>query len=193
MPLLDAAAGHHHAEHLGPMVAPGGTVDLRRATKFAGDAHQRRIEQAATIQVANQRRKRLIERRNLAADAALDVVVHVPATVGRGDEPDAGLDQATRQQQPRTRLIATVLVANLVVFLVDVERFARLLRTDHRVGSLIEGVDSVQRIRLFLRTKMVVDRIQQTAASRKAIVIDTTRQIQIANLKVARRPDRHPG
>ena len=77
------------------------------------DAHQRRIEQLAAIQIANQRGKGLVKHRQLALHAAGDVVVMVPAAVRQRDESHARFDQSPREQHACTGFIAAVLVADL--------------------------------------------------------------------------------
>ena len=60
---VDAAAAEHHGERRPPVVAAGVLVDPRRAAELAGHDHQRRVEQAAVGQVAEQRRHAGVERR----------------------------------------------------------------------------------------------------------------------------------
>src|SRR5215467_13804765 len=53
---LDAAAGHENGETVGPVIAPAIRIDLRRAPHLAQHDHQRLVEQAALLQVLQQRR-----------------------------------------------------------------------------------------------------------------------------------------
>ena len=69
----------------------------------------------------------LVEGWHLLVDAVLDIVVVVPAAVGHRDEADAGLDEAAGEEHALAGLVAAVLVAQLVVLGVDVERLACLL------------------------------------------------------------------
>ena len=95
------------------MIAAGRAVDLRRAAELGRHAHERRIEQLAAIQIANQRGERLVEHRQLALHAAGDVVVVVPTAVRQRDEPHARFDQSPREQHAGAGLVAAVLVADL--------------------------------------------------------------------------------
>ena len=74
------------------------------------------------------------------------------------------------------------------VFLADIERLARLLRADQRVGPLIVRVDRIERVGLFQLAEMIVDDVEHLPPFAESGVIDVAGPLQIANLKtVARR------
>ena len=148
--LLDAAAGQHHAEHLGPVVAAGVGVDLRRPAELRRNHDQRRIEQPAAVQVADQRGEGLVEAGNWPRHAVLDAAVHVPAAVGQRHEAHARRHQPPGHQHPLAGGVAAVLVAHGPALGVDVERLAGLLRADKAVGPLVERVHRLQAVGLFL-------------------------------------------
>src|SRR5262245_48863947 len=52
---VDAGAGEPHAVTERPVVAPGGAIDAWRAAHFAHYHHQRLVEQAAPLEVFEQR------------------------------------------------------------------------------------------------------------------------------------------
>ena len=61
---LEAAPGDDRAVGVGPVIAAAVLVDLRRAAELARVDDERRIEQAALVQIGDQRRKRLIDGRH---------------------------------------------------------------------------------------------------------------------------------
>ena len=74
-------------------------LDHRRAAELAAPDHQRVVEQAALLQVLDQRRATAWSvAPQLVFEVAGDVGVGVPALVVDVDEPDAALDQPPGQQ-----------------------------------------------------------------------------------------------
>ncbi len=65
------------------MIAAGRAVDLGCTPELRGDHYQGGIEQSEAVEVANKSREALIESRDLALGAILDVDVEIPATVGQ--------------------------------------------------------------------------------------------------------------
>src|SRR5262245_39848557 len=77
-----AAACHQGAVTLFPMLAPGLVVDLGAAAKLANGHDQSRIEQAALVHIAQERRHRLIEPGSVPVLHDLKIaVVMVPTAV----------------------------------------------------------------------------------------------------------------
>ena len=93
------------------------------------------------------------------------IAMRVPGLIVRaartdGDQADAGLDQAPRQQHalPQVRqptkfprptasrivTIESVPLANLGCFRGQIEGFARRRRSDQRVGLLVEGIHPLE-------------------------------------------------
>src|SRR5262245_14632057 len=73
------------------------------AAELARPDDQRRVEQSARFQIANQRRDRTVHRRATVGQPGLDVLagagaVEVPTPVEQVNEADALLDEAPRQQ-----------------------------------------------------------------------------------------------
>ena len=101
---LDAAAGHPEAEGERMMVAAG---DVAKPARFSPSGvrpnsddpdHQRRVEQAALLQVLEQRRHRLIGHAAVERQLLVEVAVMVPRGVIQVDEAHAALDQPAGQQ-----------------------------------------------------------------------------------------------
>ena len=123
----DAGAGGEDGHRVGPVVAAAVLVDLGRAPELAEAEDEGRVEQAAPVQVEDQRRQSLVEVRAFVALKGLeDVRVVVPPAAVAGDERDAGLDEPPRQQQALAEVVAAVEVARAVGFLRYVERLLRL-------------------------------------------------------------------
>jgi hypothetical protein len=79
----------------------------------------------------------------------------------------------------RASRVATVLVAKLGRLGLDVERFSRLLRADHRVRTLIERVDRLERIGFFLLSEVIVHCVENPPTLTKAAIGHTARQFEI--------------
>ena len=100
---LHATARHPHREAAGMVVAA--VVVARElalavdgAAELAGPEHQRVVEQAALLEVGDERRLRAVHRGGLLRDLAGEVPVLVPAAHVELDEPHVALGQAARQQ-----------------------------------------------------------------------------------------------
>src|SRR5262249_38755368 len=96
---LEAAARNPHREATAMVVAPvirrcQLALAVDRAAKFPAPNDERVVEQAALLEVLDERRGRLIHVETLAANLARQVAVLVPATVHELDEADAALDHA---------------------------------------------------------------------------------------------------
>ena len=102
--------------------AVAAVVHLRRAAELAAQQHHRRVEQAALVEVFEQGRDHLVDDRQVAVVAALQVPVMVPAAAMHGDERAAGLDQPARQQRALAPRVAAVAIAGLVVFLAQMSK-----------------------------------------------------------------------
>ena len=111
--------------------------------------------------------------------------MHIPTSVGQGNETNAGLHKATSKQHASTRGVAAVTIPNGVRLFIDVKRESRFFRTDHRVRSLIERIQGVERIRLFFGSEVIINHIQHLSTFFETGKINTARQVQISNLKVS--------
>jgi hypothetical protein len=108
-PALHSAAGQQDAIALGVMIATSGVLRPGTAAELAAEYHQRRIEKAALLEVADQAGDGLIhsaaERR-----VSLHVAVRVPGSVaaaGVADlyEADVVLHQSARQQKLLSKIV----------------------------------------------------------------------------------------
>ena len=96
-------------------------ANLGCPAEFGGHHHQGFIEQAPLFEVGDEPCEGLIKRRHLVAETADDVVVHVPAAVGQIDQTATRFDKTSCENHTCPRLIATVLVSQFGIFLLDVE------------------------------------------------------------------------
>ena len=136
---LHAAAGHHDREAVGIVVAPEdlalGRAALaeRRAAEFAAPDDERVLEQAAFLEVVDERHHRFVGRGHLGRQSVADVflragAMEVPAPVEEVDEAYALLDEPTGEQ-------AVVREAGLArLGAVGLERRGLLLRDIHDLG-----------------------------------------------------------
>ena len=104
MPGFDAAAGEPHGEGVDVVVAAGRFADLahRRAAELAAPDDERVVEQAALLQVVDQRGAGLVDVAALRRQMLLQVLgraaVVVPVGVVELHEPHAALDQPAGEQ-----------------------------------------------------------------------------------------------
>ena len=182
-PITPVATGEHHAEHLGPVVATGGRIDLGSTSEFRRDHDHRVLQQASSLEIANQGRIGLVEFGHLTLEATDDAAVHVPATVGQIDQADASTDKSASQQHAGTSGTTTIFVANGSRFGINVESFTSFRRTDQAVSAIVERVHGGQFVRLFLLLEVVIDGSQHIPASGEARIVDSARQVQITDLE----------
>src|SRR5439155_3313862 len=69
----DARSGHDREAGVGPVVATARAVDLRSAAEVGQPADQRFVQHPLLFQVGQQRRQRLIDRRDAAVLQRLEV------------------------------------------------------------------------------------------------------------------------
>ena len=81
-PALDAATGHPDREAVRIVIAAVAALAHRGAPEFAAPDDQRRIEQAATLQILEQSRDRFIGLLAMFRVVAFDIAVRVPILVG---------------------------------------------------------------------------------------------------------------
>ena len=125
---LRAAAGEEHTEAMRVVVAAVAILAHRRATKLAAPHDQRVIQQAALLQVAQQRRDGLVN--VLAQVPRARVVVRVrvprlPVAVINLDEPHAPLGEPPRHEAAVRKMALAVKFARRRRFARDVERIRR--------------------------------------------------------------------
>ena len=156
------------------------------------DHDQRRVEQPALLEVADQRRERLVERRHLPLEARCRCSRGGPSRrtsstrTARPPRPAAG---PCSIRCPAVFLPYSSLIASGSAFRLNASR--RSLRADHRVRPLIERVHRVERRPIF----SIVRKWSSTVASmllrrsnRSSSI--AARQAQVAHLEV---PARLPG
>src|SRR5207253_2447567 len=95
---FEAAAGQEQGEGVAVVVAAGAALVDGQAAELAGPQDNGAVQKAALFQVVDQRGRPLVHLRADFGQAALDVVVVVPAAAGNRrhdlDEADAGLDES---------------------------------------------------------------------------------------------------
>src|SRR5215471_9580106 len=101
--LLDASAGDPHREIARVMIAPViglGQLALAidRAPEFPAPDDQRVVEQAALLQILNERRRRLVSPPALKRQVARQVAMLIPASMIKLNEANASFGQAAREQ-----------------------------------------------------------------------------------------------
>ena len=156
------------------VAAVGAALDHRRPAELAAPDHQRVVEQAALLQVLDQRRAGLVGVLAILLEIRHEVAVLVPRLVEQLDEPDAPLDQPAGEQavvgERRLAWLGAVHVEDVLRLLGDVHelRGARLHPERHleRVDAggdlgvadgvepdLVQAVDRVERVALQRRRR----------------------------------------
>src|SRR5207253_525851 len=114
---LDARAGHPRAEALGLMLAAmlldrrraAEILAPRRAAEFAGPDHQRVVEQAARLEILDQRGARLIRFRATLRECGADVAVMIPSGHRHLHETHTGFAEPSREQAGAAMLVGRLL------------------------------------------------------------------------------------
>ena len=128
---LRASAGHQYGESVDVVVAAvvdraeTAQVDDRRAAEFAGDQHQRLIEESTLLEIGHQRRDGLIYRAGRVL-VTHDIGVVIPAGVDDLHESHALLHQAPRGQAGAADPLVSVAGEDGGAFFAGVEHIRRL-------------------------------------------------------------------
>ena len=163
--------------------------DARRAAKLADDHHQGALQQAALLEIDEQRGQRLIETRQAPAHAIRAVAegvahahvaaVHVPARTGRsaqlfarrrarpaidGDEPDSRLDEPARQQQVLSQGMHAVAVAHGRGLSFHLERLAPARSARQLKGPAVQILPISQWLDFRRGARGRIQAVQQPAA-----------------------------
>ena len=177
------------------VVSACSAVDARSAAELASTDHERRIEQPALRQVFEQRRPRLVERREqrlFQADEVLDV--RVPTVEADGHEADTRLDQSPSQQRRLPLAIAAVPIANGIRFGLQIEGFLCSGRRDEveRLPIKLTAIEHRAAIRRRVRrfhgrlnlSLPAVQSIEHSAATHRSIEADFVRDADIFDAEI---------
>ena len=135
---LDPRSGKSYRKATWPVIPAPCRVDLGRSTELGDVANQGISEHASLEEIFNQSRVALVvhrgddvfhpfdRREGLAAvDVPRDLVEDGQEGVD-GDEPNAGLDESTRQQAALSEAVHAIAIADGLGFGREIERFAGL-------------------------------------------------------------------
>ena len=125
------------------MVAADGRIDLRGAAEVGHPDDERLVEQPLLLEVDQQRRDRLIDRRHPPFQPVEAVGVVVPARIADGHESNTRLHEPTGEEEPLAEGGPPVVIAQARRFGADVEGPLRLRRRDHREGGLVVLVEGI--------------------------------------------------
>src|ERR1043166_961386 len=112
---LDAGASQPHREAVVIVVAAAQSGQFRdwRSAELAAPDHQRAVEQATLLEIAQECGDRLVPRARKIPVLGFDTIVIVPRLAGAGPdlhEADAALEQPPRDQElPAVHVVAVVL------------------------------------------------------------------------------------
>ncbi len=141
-----AAAGEPDRVAGSPVIAPGVTVDFRCAAEFAVPDDERVVEQAAILQVRQQRRDRLVGLRHKTLLKLFEVLtVRVPGGIDTrlvampidSDKADTRFEHPPGEKDALAKSAAAVAVPFLVGLCAQIERIARPRRSDEVSRLLI--------------------------------------------------------
>src|SRR5260221_1263802 len=134
-----------------PAAALGFRIDLGRAAVLAHPQDERRIEQAAKFEVADQGRVSLVEaRQQVSLEARVVVVVRVPGAIAEltvtvpkdGDKLAAGFDDSSSGQAGLSEQGQAIALAHRERFAADVERGSHPPRGEQAKGYVALPVES---------------------------------------------------
>src|SRR5690349_13545429 len=103
------------------MIAAPLGVDLRCPSELAQDDDQRRCEQAPLIEIFNQCRDSLVDRRHHPLHPGENFGVMIPPATVKRNERYARFDQSPGEQCPLSEIVAAILLSQLSVFTLHVE------------------------------------------------------------------------
>ncbi len=118
----------------------------RRSSEFTHADDERAIQQAALVQIFQKRGEALVKRRQkLFLEPAVVVEVRVPvwtrvidsATPINGDEPHAGFDESSCQEETLCVFMSAVAISNPVRLRANIKSPARCFRGQQREGALL--------------------------------------------------------
>ena len=160
------------------MVAAGVFIDPRRAAEFRCQDDERRSEQAALLEILDQRAHRPVELRTLLVHLVEHVAVHVPAAKLHLDAPHPRFDQPPREQAAEPDLRVAVAVADLGLLLGDVKglQVDRAHQPDGVFVELVVGVELPAGIPLF---KVAVDAIGQRQPAVEVLLREIPRPLRV--------------
>ena len=169
------------------MIAPAAFIDDGRPPKFSQGDHERVLQQAAVIQIADQGRQSLIELRHVGVLHRFENVhMVIPAAVVTGYERDADLDQSPAQQQALAQGVPAIQVAHVFRLARNIERRLRRRRR-HQFKSLpIEAVKTQRRVLGLgvVDALHLVERLAQLLAGHRPAFADFGGQHHVAHLEV---------
>ena len=101
---MNAAARHPNTKAVDVVIATVAPLGARRASELSGEDDDRLIQQAASIEILEQSRDRLIDLQTVTFVVGLQTAVGIPDTRPAGtvlnlNEPHAALDEPPRRQQ----------------------------------------------------------------------------------------------
>ena len=195
-PPFTPAAGEKCRVASGPVIAAGLVVDLRLAAELADREHQRRREQAALGEIAEECRERLVEPRRVAVLHDLEVaVVVVPAAVARVlfgldviapvhlHERHAGLDESPGEQARLAEARAAVAIDRRGLLLREIERGRGRRRCEHFERAQPVLVELARLRELRGSTLGLTERGEQLLPVGQALRREVFRQLQRRNLR----------
>lgn len=146
-----------------------GSDDLRPATVLRQAENKRFFEEAAALQIEQQRTDGGVETRKQFVTQPREVIeMRIPRGVDDfvfvpkdRNEPAARFEQATRGKRRLAEQCHPVLLAKGHRFATDVEGVAQLLRRDERVRHVVETVDAFSRERLLELPILSIQLIEQ--------------------------------
>ena len=167
------------------MVPARVAVDSRRPSHLTPHDDQRLVEQSAVVQVGQQCRQRRIGMRNQCLLVAGEVVdMRVPASVADADKSTSGLDQPAAQQATLAQRSQPVLLAQLGILRIHVERLAGGRRGDQLESLLVVGRHRGRTSAARTPLGQLLDTGKQATTKIEAATAGAGGQVQVTDLKI---------
>src|SRR6185295_19379250 len=112
-PPFHAAASHPHGEAGGVVVAAVLVLGVRSPAEFAPPDEQRVLQHPPLLEVVDEGRNRLVDAGGVGGQLGLELLVLVPAGIGKLDEPDAGFGEAAGEEALAAEIIGAASATTL--------------------------------------------------------------------------------
>ena len=167
----DAAAGHHDAEAVGPVIAAAGGVEPRRPAKFAHHDHHRFVQKAALRQIFEKRSDGRIGRRKQFGPGPVEVIAMAVVALAAGavvvpdpvdvHQSNAGFHQPACEENGLSENVPAIAIARAVRLSGDVEGTLGRLRRNQVECPRVIRIEHLGHRGLLQVAGLAVDLIEQ--------------------------------
>ena len=107
----------------------------------------------------------------------------VPSSCSHRDKSDTCFNKSAGEEHSLTGGIDPIPFLHFLVLGLEIKGFSRLLRGNHGVSMLVEGIHGGEGVGFLERLKVIIDGLQQRTSTRKSLVVNAGRQCEISYLE----------